>query len=154
VRTLSDEPRQVALPHEPLIAIVDDDASIREALKGLMKSMGYAVEVFPSADDFLASPQLRATSCLIADVQMPVMTGVELYRSLKGAGHPIPTILITAYPDNNTRSRVLGDGVVCYLTKPFNETSLLCCVHSALGQGSHGTERATHGSAAKRVLRD
>jgi len=118
-----------------LISIVDDDASVREALKALMKSVGYVVEVFASATEFLASPHLGATSCLIADVQMPLMTGVELYSRLIGAGHLIPTILITAYPDHDTGARMLKDGAICYLSKPFDDAVLLDCVHSALERG-------------------
>jgi len=119
----------------PLISIVDDDTSVREALKALVKSVGYAVEVFPSATEFLSSSHLGATSCLIADVQMPLMTGVELYSRLIEAGHLIPTILITAYPDHDTIARILKDGAVCYLSKPFDDAVLLDCVHSALERG-------------------
>jgi FixJ family two-component response regulator len=128
-------PLRAEMAPSALIAIVDDDASVREALKALMKSMGYAVEVFPSATEFLASPHLRTTSCLIADVQMPVMTGVELYDRLIGAGRPIPTILLTAYPDDETGARMVRDGAVCYLSKPFNDNVLAGCVHSALERG-------------------
>ena len=80
-------------------------------------SLGYAVEVFPSAADFLASPLLAATACLVTDVQMPGMTGVELHRHLVDQGYRIPTILVTAYPDEITRNRALNDGVVCYLVQ-------------------------------------
>lgn len=120
---------------DTLISIVDDDESVREALKGLMRSFGFAVEAFPSALEFLASPRLRDTSCLIADVNMPLMSGVELHRRLVQLGQVIPTILITAYPDDNIRARALKDGVVCYLTKPFDENDVLKCVRSALDPG-------------------
>jgi FixJ family two-component response regulator len=130
------ETPEVGLPDSALVAIVDDDASVREALRGLMKSVGYAVEAFSSAVEFLASPHLDDTSCVIADVQMPVMTGIELYRHLAGCARPIPTILITAYSDDNARARVLKDGVTCYLSKPFDETALLGCVRSALERGN------------------
>jgi FixJ family two-component response regulator len=135
VALAADLPLRAEMIPSTLISIVDDDASVREALRALMKSMGYAVEVFPSATEFLASPQLRSTSCLIADVQMPVMTGVELYNRLIDAGHLIPTILLTAYPDNETGARMVRDGAVCYLSKPFNDNVLLGCVHSALQRG-------------------
>ena len=116
---------------KPLISVVDDDESMREAVRGLMKSLGYAAEAFASAEEFLSSRQVPRTSCLIADVQMPGMTGLELYRHLVAAGKTIPTILITAFPDDRIRERALEDGVVGYLSKPFNERDLLACIHSS-----------------------
>ena len=117
---------------KPLISVVDDDEAMREALRRLMKSLGYTAEAFASAEDFLSSRQIPGTSCLIADVQMPGMTGLELYHHLVAAGKTIPTILITAYPDDSMRERALGDGVVCYLNKPFDENDLLACIHSSI----------------------
>src|SRR5271154_1406605 len=120
------------LKTKPLISVVDDDESMREAVKGLMKSLGYTAQAFASAEEFLPSRQVPGTSCLIADVQMPGMTGLELHRHLVASGRTIPTILITAYPDDSVRERALGDGVVCYLSKPFDETDLLSCIRSSL----------------------
>ena len=117
---------------QPLISVVDDDEAMREALRLLMKSLGYTAEAFASAEDFLSSRQIPGTSCLIADVQMPGMTGLELYHHLVAAGKTIPTILITAYPDDSMRERALGDGVVCYLSKPFDENDLLACIRSSI----------------------
>ena len=117
---------------KPLISVVDDDEAMREALRRLMKSLGYTAEAFASAEDFLSSRQIPGTSCLIADVQMPGMTGLELYHHLVAAGKTIPTILITAYPDDSMRERALGDGVICYLSKPFDENDLLACIHSSI----------------------
>jgi FixJ family two-component response regulator len=117
---------------KPLISVVDDDESMREAVRGLMKSLGYTAEAFASAEEFLNSRQVPGTSCLITDVQMPGMTGLDLHRHLVASGKTIPTILITAYPDDSVRERALGDGVVCYLSKPFDESDLLACIHSAL----------------------
>lgn len=117
---------------KPLISVVDDDEAMREALRLLMKSLGYTAEAFASAEDFLSSRQIPGTSCLIADVQMPGMTGLELYHHLVAAGKTIPTILITAYPDDSMRERALGDGVVCYLSKPFDENDLLACIRSSI----------------------
>lgn len=97
-----------------------------------MMSLGYAVEAFPSAAEFLASPLLASTACLVSDVQMPGMTGVELHRHLVDAGHAIPTILVTAYPDEVVRRRALKDGVVCYLRKPVDDDHLERCLRSAL----------------------
>jgi FixJ family two-component response regulator len=114
------------------ISVVDDDESMREAVRGLMKSLGYTAQAFASAEEFLNSRQVPRTSCLIADVHMPGMSGIELHRHLVVSGETIPTILITAYPDDNVRERALGDGVVCYLSKPFDETDLLACIHYSL----------------------
>src|SRR5271156_5463492 len=126
---------EAVLPKNALISIVDDDESVREALKGLMRSLGFTIEAFPSALDFLASPRIHDTSCLIADVHMPLMSGVELHGRLVETGHAIPTILITAYPDETVRARVLNEGVICSLSKPFDEDDLLACVRSALERG-------------------
>lgn len=117
---------------KPLISIVDDDESMREALKGLMKSLGHRVEAAASAEEFLRSPHICRTSCLIADVQMPGMTGLDLHRHLSASGKPIPTILITAYPDDSVRERAVAAGAIGYLSKPFDESDLLACVRSAL----------------------
>ena len=100
-----------------------------------MRSLGYTVEAFPSAAEFLASPRLAETACLIADVHMPGMTGIELYRHLVGAGHTIPTILVTAYPNDVDQARALNDGVVCYLRKPVDEQRLTRCLAAALMSG-------------------
>ena len=118
-----------------LISIVEDDEPFRESMRKLMTVLGYTVEVFPSARDFLASPLLAATACLVSDVQMPGMSGVELHKHLVKAGHVIPTILVTAYPDEMTRNRALMDGVVCYLAKPVDDDHLERCLRSALDSG-------------------
>ena len=123
-----------------LISIVDDDESVRDAVKGLMKSLGFAAETFGSAEGFLKSNHLHRVSCVIADVQMPGMTGSELHAHLVASGNPIPTILITAYPDDGARARALKAGVICYLTKPFVEKDLLACIDSALDHGRANEE--------------
>ena len=120
------------MPKASLVSVVEDDQSFRESMRRLMRSLGYSVESFPSAADFLASPRLAETACLITDVHMPAMTGLELYRHLVDAGHPIPTILVTAYPDDDVRARALNDGVVCYLRKPIDEKHLMRCLRAAL----------------------
>jgi FixJ family two-component response regulator len=97
-----------------------------------MRSLGYTVDIFPSAADFLASPRLVETACLIADIHMPAMTGLELYRRLIDTGHAIPTILVTAFPNDVDRAGALNDGVVCYLRKPVDEEHLTQCVREAL----------------------
>ena len=115
-----------------LVCVVEDDRHFRESMGRLMRSLGYTVEAFPSAADFLKSPRLSETACLIADVHMPAMTGIELYRHLIETGHAIPTILITAYPNEVDRVRALKDGVLCYLRKPVDEQNLSRCLRAAL----------------------
>ena len=96
----------------PLISIVDDDESIREATKGLVRSLGYLAATFASAEEFLSSDRVEDTRCLITDVQMPGLSGVELQRRLIAQGRPMPTIFVTAFPDDRTRSRVLNAGAI------------------------------------------
>ena len=120
------------MPKASLVSVVEDDRFFRESMRRLMRSLGYSVEAFPTAADFLASPRLVETACLIADVHMPAMTGLELHKRLIEAGYEIPTILVTAYPDQDVRVRALRDGVVCYLRKPLDQEHLVRCVHAAL----------------------
>jgi FixJ family two-component response regulator len=115
-----------------LVSIVEDDRFFRDSMRRLMRSLGYMVDVFSSAAEFLASPRLSETACLIADVHMPVMTGLELYRQLIETGYAIPTILVTAHPNDSDRARALSDGVMCYLPKPIDEQNLLRCLRAAL----------------------
>jgi FixJ family two-component response regulator len=105
-----------------------------------MRSLRYDVVAFPSAADFLASPRLGETACLIADVHMPAMTGLELHEYLIEAGYPIPTILVTAYPDDADRVRALNDGVVGYLRKPVDEQHLTRCLRATLEPCEPGEE--------------
>jgi FixJ family two-component response regulator len=123
------------MPKRSLVSVVEDDQFFRESMRRLMRSLGYRVEAFASAADFLASSRLAETGCLIADVNMPAMTGIELYRHLSEAGRAIPTILVTAYPNDVERTRALNDGVVCYLRKPVDEQHLKRCLHAALTSG-------------------
>jgi FixJ family two-component response regulator len=118
-----------------LISIVEDDQHFRESMRKLVRVLGYAVEVFPSALDFLASPFVTETDCLLADVQMPGMTGIELHKHLIEAGRRIPTILVTAYPNEAVRTRALRDGVLCYLPKPVDDEHLERCLRSAVQSG-------------------
>lgn len=120
------------MPKAFLVSVVEDDQFFRDSMRRLMKSLGHSVEAFSSAADFLASPRLVETACLIADVHMPAMTGIELYKHLIETGHTIPTILVTAYPDDDARSRVLKEGVICYLRKPVDEEQLKRCLRTAL----------------------
>jgi FixJ family two-component response regulator len=121
------------MPRAVLVSVVEDDVFFGQSMRRLMRSLGYPVEVFESAVDFLASPRLLETTCLITDVQMPVMSGLHLHRNLVDAGHAIPTIIVTAYPNDIDRARALSDGVVCYLGKPIDEALLKRCLRAALG---------------------
>ena len=129
----SDGP-EVLLFQQSQISVVDDDQSFRNSMRRLLKALDYAVSVFPSAAEFLASPKLDATACLIADVHMPAMTGIELYKHLIERGNLIPTILVTAYPDDSVQERMLNLGVECYLRKPLVEAVLIDCLRSALAR--------------------
>lgn len=116
----------------PLVVIVDDDASVRHALRALMRSLGYCAETFTRGEDFLQSQLIARTRCLIADVQMPGITGPELHARLISAGVPVPTVLITAYPDEGVRARALAAGAVGFLSKPFAEDQLLPYLRAVL----------------------
>ena len=120
------------MSNHTLISIVDDDPLFRESMRKLVTLLGYRVEEFSSAADLLASRLLPETACLVTDVHMPGMTGVELHGRLTKLGYAIPTILVTAYPDKDVRDRALKDGVICYLSKPLDDEDLDRCLHSAL----------------------
>ena len=121
-----------------LVSVVDDDQFFRESMRRLMRSLGYTVDIFSSAAEFLASPRLVETACLITDIHMPAMTGYELHRRLIDTGQAIPTILVTAFPSDIDRARALNDGVLCYLRKPVDEEHLTQCVRESLkSAGSH-----------------
>jgi FixJ family two-component response regulator len=121
------------MPNELVVSIVDDDPSVSEGLMDLLHSMGFIAQTFQRADEFLQSSRVDSTLCLIADVQMPGMTGIELHDALIKSGKTVPTILITAFPKEADRVRVARTGVHCYLSKPFSEQELLSCIRSALG---------------------
>lgn len=122
---------KVNMPSKFVVSIVDDDPSVCEGLQDLLSSMGFTAETFPGADEFLKSGHIERTSCLIADVQMPGMTGFELHDHLSASGRTMTTILITAFPKDLDRARAMRTGVDCYLSKPFSEKDLLACIHSA-----------------------
>jgi FixJ family two-component response regulator len=115
-----------------MIVIVDDDELAREGTIDLVKSMGFIAKAFARAEDFLKSDYLHSSSCLIADVRMPGITGLELHNSLVESGNRTPTILITSFPNDRDRARARQAGAICYLAKPFNDEELLACVRSAL----------------------
>ena len=120
------------MANPPLISFVDDDDSIRESLGGLIRSVGFAVKAFASAEEFLTSDRLPDTDCLILDVRMPGMNGLELQRRLAASHMSIPVIFITAHGDEETRVRALNGGAVDYLLKPFSEEALLNAINTAL----------------------
>jgi FixJ family two-component response regulator len=126
-----------------VISIVDDDASVRTATQNLVRSLGYTVYVFASAEAFLESAYLKDTRCVIADVQMPVMSGVELQSHLWAMGHRVPFIFISAFPEENVRERALQGGAICFLSKPFDGCILIKHLHTALEQ--HRGESTTKG---------
>lgn len=116
----------------PLVAIVDDDESGREAVAALVRSLGFTATEFSSAAAFLQSSSRAKTACLIVDMRMPGMTGLELHRHLLSGGTPVPTIIMTAHPNGTTRSSALDAQVHCYLPKPLAPEALLACILSAL----------------------
>ena len=116
----------------PLIAVVDDDESMRDTMRDLLESAGFSAATFASAARLLKSRRLHRVACLVADVRMPKMTGLELHQHLAASNHAIPTILMTAYPDDRGRAQAMKANVVCYLAKPFGAEELLNCVRSAV----------------------
>ena len=122
-----------------MISIIDDDDSVREATKGLVRSLGYGVATFASAEGFLQSNQINDTECVISDVQMPGLSGVELQSVLLARGDPTPMIFITAFPEEKVRRRVLEAGAIGFLSKPFNEEHLIEHLQTALRSHNGGS---------------
>jgi FixJ family two-component response regulator len=120
------------LSQVPVISIIDDDLSVRVAVQRLIRSLGYSAQTFSSAAEFLRSSSANGTSCLITDVQLPGMSGVELQDHLACQGKTLPIIFITAFPEDSIRTRALTAGAVCFLTKPFDGRKLIQCIETAL----------------------
>ena len=116
----------------PLISVVDDDDAVRESLQALIRSAGFAAEGFASAEEFLRSEQLHQTGCLILDVRLPGMNGLELKRHLTSNRTEIPVIFITAHGDESARASALGDGALEYLFKPFSDEELLNAIQTTV----------------------
>jgi FixJ family two-component response regulator len=131
--------RKTTVSSSPVISVVDDDASVRVATDNLLSALGYIVHTFASAEEFLRSTHFNDTSCVIADVQMPIMSGVELQALLLARGQRVPFIFITAFPDESVRGRVQKSGAICLLTKPFDRHSLIKCLDTALQRHAGGT---------------
>jgi FixJ family two-component response regulator len=123
-----------------LISVVDDDESIRRTTTFLIESFGFRAAAFESAENFLKSGQLHETSCLIVDVQMPGMNGLELQSELAAAGYDIPIVFVTAYDNKVSRQQAVQAGAVAFLAKPFGDEQLLQTVRLALGQDNSGTK--------------
>jgi FixJ family two-component response regulator len=126
--SLSVRPGEIGMPTRPLVAIVDDDQSIRDTTKDLLESAGFSAATFASAARLLKSRRLNRVCCLIADMRMGDMTGFELHQHLVASNRAIPTILIAAYPDERPRAQAIRANVVCYLAKPFVADELLTAV--------------------------
>ena len=123
-----------------VISIIDDDASVRAATDNLLRSLGYRVCAFVSAEEFLRSGHLNDTACVIADVQMPGMSGVDLQAWLLTQGNRVPFIFITAFPEKTMRALALKAGAVCFLAKPFDRLTLIRCLDTALERQGGGSD--------------
>nr|WP_068020902.1 response regulator [Rhodoplanes sp. Z2-YC6860] len=115
-----------------MISIVDDDEAVRDATKALIRSLGYRAATFSSAEEFLGSNRVQETSCLISDVHMPGLNGIELQERLAAGGHRIPIIFITAFPDDQVRDRAMRSGAISFMSKPYSEANLIVCLDRAL----------------------
>jgi FixJ family two-component response regulator len=120
------------------ISVIDDDASVRAGTDNLLSSHGYTVRTFASAEDFLQSAHPDDASCVIADVQMPGMSGLDLLKHVRTLGNDVPFIFITAFPDESVRDRALKVGAVCFLAKPFAGPVLIGCIEAALDRHRGG----------------
>lgn len=121
---------------KPIVAIVDDDQSAGEGIVDLVSAMGFEAQAFERAEDFLQSHQIGCADCLITDVRMPGMNGLELLERLLASGKSIPAIVLTAFAQDSDRMRALGAGAICYMTKPFRENELMTCIGAALSHGN------------------
>ena len=116
----------------PIVAIVDDDEAVGNAIEVLMRSVGLVARAFSSGEEFLRSPELSRTGCLVVDFDMPRMSGLDLHNNLSQWGKEIPTVMIPAFPSDEIRARALQAGIICYLPKPFDGSDLLNCIQAAL----------------------
>ena len=124
------------MPHLGLISVVDDDDSVRNATTKLLRRDGYSVDSFASAEEFLQSASIDQTRCLVSDVRMTGLNGLELQASLIAGGHRIPIIFLTAFPEDKSRERALAAGAICFLAKPFDAEVLIGFIEQALGGGA------------------
>ena len=126
------------MTHAQIVSIVDDDSLAREGIKELVESLGYKALAFVSAHDFLRSGAIATTACLITDLQMPGLSGLELQERLQTQGYRTPVILVTAYPDEKHRCRAMSAGAIGFLSKPFEEQALLECLTIAMKRSNGG----------------
>ena len=126
------------MAERPLVAVVEDDKLLRNATRDLLKAAGYSADTFEDAESFLSSASRASTGCLVVDMRMPGMTGLELHQALVASGDEIPTVLITARPEASAQARARAAGITCYLTKPFAPDDLLECVREALTKSRGG----------------
>jgi FixJ family two-component response regulator len=122
-----------------MVAVIDDDASVRTATDNLLCSHGYLVDTFASAEEFLQSARLSDSACIIADVQMSAMSGLDLLIHMRAHGYAAPFIFITAFPEESVRARALQAGAICFLAKPFAGPALISCLEAALNRHRGGT---------------
>lgn len=125
----------------PVISIVEDDKSVRVATRSLVRSLGFTAHTFASAEDFLRSPCVHDSSCVITDVQMSGLSGLELQRCLLAQGRHTPIIFITAFPDENVKAQAMRAGAICFLIKPFDGSTLIRCLQAALNQRDSASEQ-------------
>ncbi|MBS0234501.1 MAG: response regulator [Proteobacteria bacterium] len=124
------------MSQHPLISIIDDDEAVRAATESLVRSLGFGASTFASAEEFLKSARVGETSCLITDVNMPGMNGIELQSYLLAQGHHLPIIFITAFPEERIRQRVHDAGAIAFLSKPFDGCTMVECIDKALGRNA------------------
>jgi FixJ family two-component response regulator len=124
-----------------VVAVIDDDASVRTATDNLLCSHGYLVDTFASAEEFLQSTRLSDSACVIADVQMPAMSGLDLLIHMRAQGYDAPFIFITAFPEESVRARARQAGAICFLAKPFAGPALINCLEAALNRHRGGTSQ-------------
>lgn len=133
--------RATLLANNVMISVVDDDSSVREAARRLLKALGYSTATFASAEEFLQSGHLQETACLITDVQMPGMSGIDLQDHLAANGNTTPVIFVTAFPEEALRERAVSAGAFGFLTKPISEPNLIACIDRALAH--HRSRRSS-----------
>ena len=121
-----------------VISVIDDDAYVRAATDNLLSSHGYLVHTFASAEEFLQSTHLHDTSCVVADVQMPVVSGLDLLTHVRAQGYNVPFVFITAFPEESVRAQALKAGAIGFLAKPFAAPALIDCVEVALNRHPGG----------------
>src|SRR5215472_14008066 len=137
----------------PLISIVDDDALARDGIAALVESLGYNVITFTSAEHFLGSDLIAETTCLITDMQMPGLSGLELQEALQSQGHQTPVIVITGFPNEKHQTRALKNGAIGYLSKPFDEQTLVECLSAAINSQSSQARQWSSDDATTSTVR-